>query len=218
MRLSSSEYVVLVAALFAVTAAGATLVAVLTHFHGRLAESTRRRLFWTVLLAYALAVGVNLESLLLGNTLVLAAAVVGGAKIGSLFSSRSALIAGSVAASVADIVSFTIGPTRWLFEGIDLERWGRINYLMISMPWGHRLVPVMGVGDLLFVAVFYHAMRHLGVPRWLCLAAPLAGLTVALAVGLRLSGAFGIPFMTAAVLLALWYHDRAAARTGLGDV
>lgn len=143
------------------------------------------------------------DSVALSNVTVVAAGAAAGVLIAGLVASREALVALAIAASIADIVSFTTGPTRWLLDRDPTDAGaGLLEYLTVTLPWGDRLLPVVGIGDLMFTAAYYLILRTLRVAPGLALAAPLAGLLVALAVGLAFGGAWAIPFMSATTVAA----------------
>lgn len=142
-------------------------------------------------------------SLLVSDAIVLAAAAVIGTAIGSRFRDPAAITAFAIAAAIADILSFTLGPTRSLLEGADRSPGSVVSYLTVSVPAAGATVPVVGLGDLLILTTFVVALRRVGAPPVAGATVPTTGLLIALAIGLALGGAFGIPFMAAAVVTYL---------------
>jgi hypothetical protein len=124
------------------------------------------------------------------------------------------LVALAVAASVADIISFSTGPTRWLLEGPTGEMWAGLPYLAVTVPVAGQPIPVVGIGDLLLFTTFFLGLTRLGVGRAASFVTLACGLLVALVVGLLRGGAFGIPFMAAGVVLLLVPLMRRERRDG----
>jgi hypothetical protein len=156
-----------------------------------------------VALVYAMLLLLRPAGLVWSNVAVLAVSIAVGTRIGRGLGSRGALLAFAITASVVDIVSFTTGPTRWLLGRGTAPAWEGIRYLAVSLPSSDRVIPMVGVGDLLVLAVLLTGLRGLGLPALSSASVLWAGLLVALAVGLAAGGAFGIPFMAVAAALCL---------------
>jgi len=156
-----------------------------------------------VALAYATVLVLRPDGLEWSNAAVLAVSIAVGTRIGRGLGSRGALIAFAVTASIIDIASFAAGPTRWLLGGGADSAWEGLGYLAISLSVSDRVVPVVGVGDLLVLAALFTGLRGLRLPAFSSAVALWAGLLAALAVGLAAGGAFGIPFMAVAAGLCL---------------
>lgn len=157
-----------------------------------------------VALVFATLLLLRPAGLVWSNVGVLAISISVGTRIGRGLRSRGALLTFAITASVIDIVSFTTGPTRWLLGAEAAPAWGGIRYLAVSLPVSSRVVPLVGVGDLLVLAVLFTGLRGLGLPALSSASVLWAGLLVALAVGLTVGGAFGIPFMAVAAAIHLW--------------
>jgi hypothetical protein len=111
---------------------------------------------------------------------------------------------------LADIVSFTVGPTRALLDRFGGSTGTLVPYLAVTIAWRGQQVPVAGIGDLILLGVFFLGLRQVGFRAWAGWAVPTLGLLVALAVGLVAGGVFGIPFMAAAVVAVLYARRRRA--------
>jgi hypothetical protein len=140
----------------------------------------------------------------LGSAAVLVVAPLAGVAMGRMLRGRETVIAFSIGAAIADIIS-----VYWGLAG-DLARSARgpgslLSYLAVSVPMDGTVVFVVGAGDLLFLAYFFTTLRDMGVravPRFLV---PVAGLLAALTFGLATPGpAPGIPFMAGAVVAYLF--------------
>lgn len=169
---------------------------------------------WAWLVVHGLLLPLHPSSLFLSNGLVLGSAVGAGVLLQRFVPTAGALVALSVAASVADIISFSTGPTRWLLEGPAGETWAGLPYLAVTLPMTGRPVPVVGIGDLLLFTAFFLGLTRLGVKRAASFVALASGLLVALGVGLLRGGTFGIPFMAVGVLLLLVPTIRRERRDG----
>jgi hypothetical protein len=161
------------------------------------------------LVAHLVLLILHPPSLIVSNVVVLGSAVGAGVLLVRLVPTPGALAALAIAASVADIVSFSSGPTRWLLGGGWGQTWAGLSYLAISLPVNERVVPIVGIGDLLLFPTFYLGLSSLGWDRRISFGILAGGLLAALAVGLTRGGAFGIPFMALGVLVLLLPSGRA---------
>jgi hypothetical protein len=172
----------------------------------------RNAWIWAWIGLHVALLALHPSSLILSNALVLGSAIGGGVLIYRTVPTPGALMALAVAASVADIISFTVGPTRWLLDPASGELWEGLPYLTVSLPMAERTVPVIGIGDLLLFAGFFLGLRRLGPGRIVSFTTLACGLLVALWVGLIRGGAFGIPFMAVGVFLLLAPSIRAGGK------
>lgn len=83
-----------------------------------------------------------------------------------------------------------------------------LQYLCLSLPVQGRMVLIVGIGDLLVLAAIYSALRRLGNTGVWAFSAPLAGLLLAVLVGLLAGGTFAIPFIAATTLVYAYYSVR----------
>lgn len=136
------------------------------------------------------------------NCLVLVTALAAGILLSRTVGSVGALVTLLVVAGVVDFVSAQAGPSRWIVaqarqaRGVPL-----LQFLAVSIPLKGKIVPVIGVGDLMFFTVCVAALTRAGWTGAQALAAPLAGLLTALAVGLWAGFTPALPFVAAAVML-----------------
>ena len=153
-----------------------------------------------VLFAHATLLVLRPSGLLVANVTVLVSSACAGAALARLARTRSALLALAAAASAAAVVSYLVGPTRWVLERAGTAReWGVSHYLAVFVPVRTGAVPVVGWGDLVVVAAFYTALRGLGAGVWGAAGPPVLGLVAALGLGLAHGGAYAVPFMTIAL-------------------
>jgi len=167
----------------------------------------RRNVLWLLLLLILVLYGLLLyfrpSNLLLSNAIVLAVTTIGGTLIGIGITTRGAVVSFSIAASLADIMSFTVGPTRILQDRFGGAINSLITYLTLTITVRGHVAPLIGIGDLMILSAYFVALRELGYSPWIAFGAPVIGVIVALLVGLVFGGAFGIPFMAVAVVVLL---------------
>ncbi len=150
---------------------------------------------------------------LITNWAVLAAAVAVGSAIGRLLKSPPSLYSFGLAASVADVLSYTRGVTFWLLSDPRQEANPLLSLLTISLPAQDSLQPVVGIGDLIILAALTFAFLRMGYRSPGLILAPLAGLMAALLIGLRIGGIFAIPFIVGAALIALRVRQQRGSAT-----
>ncbi len=157
-----------------------------------------------VLTGYAAVLVTRPDGWLRADVVVLVVAVALGSSLGLLIDSRVALASFCLAASVADVVSFYTGPTAELLERYRSGANDLLLYLCLSLPIQDTLRPIIGIGDLFILAAIYFVFHRLGHRGVAAFAAPVAGLLVALGVGVAVGGIFGVPFVAATTLAYLW--------------
>ena len=149
-----------------------------------------------------LALAVFRGNLLASNCFVLAGALVAGTLLSRQIGSVGALATMLVVAAIVDVISVHGGPSRWLVEQAQQARGVPVlQFLAISFRLRGRLVPVIGVGDLMFFTAVVSAVRRIGWSEISALVVPLAGILSALAVGLFTGFTPALPFLAGAVLL-----------------
>ncbi len=136
---------------------------------------------------------------------VLVVALFAGLLLSRQIGSLGALATMLVVASITDLISSHAGISRWL---VDQARQGHgvtmLQFLAVSVRAKQKLVPIIGVSDLMFFTICVSVTRRLGWPEAWTLMAPLAGLLAALAVGLFAGFTPALPFMATAVLLCAY--------------
>lgn len=143
------------------------------------------------------------KNLLASNALVLAAGASAGIWLGRFLRSELSLLAFTYAAAVVDLASVMFGPTRWLIESKARGGVSPLRYLAVCAHAGGKLLAVIGAGDVLLVAAIARAMAGLGYRLQTVLLVALAGMLSATLVGLAWRPMPGIPFLAAAVTVAL---------------
>ncbi len=165
---------------------------------------------------YASVLAVGPLNAVLGSLVVLVVGTLVGSCLGLLLTTRAALVSFIVVAAIADVVSSTSGVTERLSQAHRQGTSHLLQALCVSVPVDGRLRPIVGIGDLVILGATYFALTRLGLRATPAFLAPLAGLLVALVVGLRVGGVFAIPFIAVGTLALLWFEARRRSRESLG--
>ncbi len=203
---------VAVALVFAVCIVAAVALHLGTRWTTRLAPRTLLALTALALALYAALLAIRPASVALADLAVFAVALLTGSALGRLVNARAALVPMCIAAAVADIASFEFGATGRLIRSFERGTSNLLQYLCLSLPLRGHTIPVVGIGDLLILTALYAGMRRLGYRGLPALLAPLAGLLLAVVVGLFAGAIFAIPFIAATTIAYLWWADRRAHR------
>ena len=149
-----------------------------------------------------LALSVFRTNFVATNCFVLATALVAGTLLSRRLGSIGALSTMLVVAAIVDLISAWAGPSRWLVnQAQQAHGLALLQFLVISLRVKEKLVPVIGVGDLMFFTAVVSVVRRLGWPEIPALTVPLAGILSALAVGFFAGFTPALPFLAASVLL-----------------
>lgn len=144
----------------------------------------------------------------LNNAVILLVSLAVGSIIGRLLSSDYGLLAFLIAASVADIVSFTGGFTDKIITNFRSGESDLLLYLAIMVKNSSGLIPVIGIGDLVILTALFFALKRLNYSNILCFLAPLTGLLAALITGIIAGGIPGVPFLAASVMIFIFIQKR----------
>jgi hypothetical protein len=203
--------------LFSLLAAGVTVCGVAAVVWAarvvvRLSRSQRRFLAIACLLGY-----VTVLVLRPSVWPVIDVAVLAGAIAGVLFLERGLLTPGAVmtflaAGAVADFVSMSGGLSRLLIERHRTGTSDLLLYLTLVAPVGDRVIPIVGIGDLLVGGTAATALLRLGLRPVAVMGAITIGLLSALAYGLWRGGTPALPFIAGAIFLLVVQHGSRAAR------
>jgi hypothetical protein len=169
---------------------------------GSLSRARQNQLAVFLFGAGALAVARWHPSIILTNGVVLLAALLAGAFLSRQIGTAGALATMLMVAAIVDLLSAYAGPSRWL---IDQARRGHtgyaLQYLAVSWKLKDRVVPVIGISDLMFFTLAVSVVRRLGWHEMPALLVPLGALLSALVVGLWAGFTPALPFLAAGVLL-----------------
>jgi hypothetical protein len=153
--------------------------------------------------ACVLALALFGSKIVVTDCLVLAGALAAGALLSRQIGSLGALSTMLIVAAIVDLISAHAGPSRWLVNQAQQARGvPALQFLAVSLELKGRLVPVIGVGDLMFFAAVVSVVRRLGWSEASAFAAPLAGILAALGVGLFTGFTPALPFLAVAVLVS----------------
>jgi len=145
-------------------------------------------------------------------------AVLAGAAGGALLIQAGLRSPGSVAvflavAAAVDLVSMSGGLSRILIEKYRTGASDTLLYLTLVAPIRGRVVPIVGIGDLLVGGAAAVALIRLGLRPLAVMGAISVGLLAALMYGLWRGGAPALPFVAGAVVpLVLWHLSKLKKR------
>jgi hypothetical protein len=137
---------------------------------------------------------------MVGDILILLLSISAGKILDGMIKSWQALIVFCLALAIMDIVSFYFGLTASLVESYREGNTLLLQYVSICIPTGKGIQPIMGIGDTMAMATTYAILIQLRYPGGWAFLVPLAGLLVAMAVGLRVGGIFALPFLAGALI------------------
>lgn len=149
------------------------------------------------------------------NCLVLAAALCAGVLLSRIVRSAQALMAFLVAGATGDIVSTYAGPTHWLLAQIEHGGGAGMQFWATCIRVRGVLIPVIGLGDLLFFAFSVTVMRRLGWPEGPAFLVPLGAYLVALGAAFATRFTPAIPWLAAAVILYAFATHRTQPKASL---
>lgn len=172
-------------------------------FLSSLPGSKQKRVVGCSLALCALPLALFRTSIVTSDCFVLLTALVAGILLSRTVGSVGALVTMLLVAAVVDFISTQVGPSRWLVEQARQSRGVTVlRYLAVSIQLRGKIIPIIGVGDLMFFTVCVTTLRRMGWTGTKAFAAPVAGLLSALGVGLWAGFTPALPFVAAAVLLS----------------
>jgi len=122
-----------------------------------------------------------------------------------------------VVAAVVDMLSVSGGISRALVERYREGTSDLLLYLTLVVPIRNRVIPIVGIGDLLIGGAAATALLRLGLRPVAVMGTFAIGLLTALAYGLWRGGAPAVPFVAAAVLFLVWRHSIRPTRQSASD-
>jgi hypothetical protein len=172
---------------------------------GSASASRQNRIAVAAIGICTLAAAVFPNDIVVTNLFVLAAALVAGTLLSRRIGSAGALLTMLLVAAIVDVISAHVGPSRWLVDRAQQAQGATVlRFLAISFQLKQRLVPAIGVGDLMFFTAVVSVMRRLGWSETRALAVPLGGILSALGVGLVTGFTPALPFLAGSV----WFYAR----------
>jgi len=152
-------------------------------------------------------------SVILSDTFMLLSAASFCVLLGRGIKTAPSIVSFSIAASIADIVSFNWGPTHYLVKAAEhVDAASLLNLMAFSIVLKGNTYPIVGLGDFVFLGIYFLALRQIGAGSWAQFIIPTAGLLGALVVGVLVGGIYAIPFMAAVVICYLFFSHRLSPR------
>jgi hypothetical protein len=180
----------------------------------------QRRSFRFTLIAFLLSLLIYVSlffvrpvSVFLSDTFMLLFAASICVLIGRSIKTTPSIVSFSITASIADIVSFNLGPTHYLMKaGEQLDPASLLNLLAFSIVFKGNICSIVGIGDFIIIGIYFIALRQIGIGLWMQFIIPTVGLLGALVVGVLVGGIYAIPFMAATVIGYLFFSHRLSSR------
>jgi len=193
-----------------------TIVSVIVVFVGvMLTLNLKRRILLSVtilvILSYVALLILQPDNFLLSDILVLITSVMAGSLLGTTIINEASVITFSVTVAIVDFFSFSGGPTAKIISSYQGGKSLLLQYLAISIPLGSKIVPIVGIGDLLIMGAIFYSLKRLNYSSKECLLVPNIGLLMALVIGLIVEGIYALPFVAAMVITYLIYRKRSKA-------
>jgi hypothetical protein len=148
------------------------------------------------------------------NLLLIGAAVSAGELVAKGLRAQSYLVLAAIVAAVADTYSVAVGPTAKLAGSETALRHMALHWPAIG---GGAVIPIVGVGDFLFLSIFLVGARKFSLGALRNLVALMASFAVGFAftiIGTVLFGIPGLPalpFMCVAFLVVNWRRLRVSS-------
>ncbi len=149
----------------------------------------------------------GLDNLIISNGIILLTATVAGSLIGRMLNHEVSIITFSVVASIMDFFSYSNGLTAAINTAASSDSM-ILRYLVIHIPFGSKVIGLVGIGDLYILGCIYFALRSLGYSERGSVLAPLGGILIALVIGITVGGIFGVPFIVCPAIIFLVYHSK----------
>jgi len=200
-----------------VTLGGLAAVVLAARWVPRVAPSWTKPLAGCCLLTYCAVLVLRPSAWPVMDFAVLTGAVGGVLLLERGLRTPGAVTAFLVVAAVVDMLSVSGGVSRALIERYREGTSDFLLYLTLVVPIRSRVVPIVGIGDLLIGGAAATALLRLGLRPLVVMGTFAIGLLTALAYGLWRGGAPAVPFVAAAVLFLVWRHSIRPARQSGSD-
>lgn len=197
------------------------LVAGCLYAGARLTRCLTRPWLWSALVialaAYAVLLWTKVAQWPISDIAVMLVALLAAATIGPNITSSSALITFCLTAGIVDFFSFSGGLTAKIIADYEQGHSLLLQYLSITAPLSDRIIPIIGIGDLIILGSVYCALPRIGHHDWLTFLFPLGGLLIALGVGLLMGGIYALPFIGGATIAYLLWRTKARSSPPIGN-
>jgi hypothetical protein len=155
------------------------------------------------ILIYCLMILLQGSDWFISDCLIIIISILAGFVIGNSISTISSLIVFCITAGLVDFVSFTAGLSAKIIEDYSKGHNLILQYLCISMPIDGKIVPLLGIGDLFVLGIILQSLNKIGLESWFVSLIPIAGLLIALFLGLMVHGIYALPIMGGVTILFL---------------
>jgi hypothetical protein len=154
-------------------------------------------------LIYTLMILFKASNWFISNLLVISISILAGFSIGSSISTKSSLIVFCITAGIVDFISFKGGLSAKIIEDYASGHNLLLQYLCIVIPYNGKIVPLLGIGDLFVLGIIFRSLIRIGYKSWFISLIPIAGLLIALFLGLMFQGIYALPFIGGMTILFL---------------
>jgi hypothetical protein len=154
-------------------------------------------------LIYCLMISFQVSNWVIGNCLIIAISILAGFAIGNSISTVSSLIVFCITAGIVDFVSFTGGLSARIIEEYSKGHNLILQNLCISIPFHGKIVPLLGIGDLFVLGIILRSLNKIGFESWFVPLIPIAGLLIALLIGLMFHGIYALPIIGGVTIIFL---------------
>jgi len=155
------------------------------------------------MLLYLLVLLLRPSSLILSNGALLLAATSVGAMVGLALGSRGAILMFCLIMAMVDSFPFNEGLTRRLLEAYAATDGDLLRYVALTIPVEDRILPVIGIADLLVVSALHSGLYLLSMPTLVSVGVLLASLLVAVLIGLSAGGVPALPVIAAGAAILM---------------
>jgi hypothetical protein len=156
-----------------------------------------------VILVYTIIILLQVSNYFISNLLVISISILAGYFIGNSISTKSSLIVFCLTSAIVDLISFKGGLSAKIMEDYASGHNILLQYLSISLPINSKLVPLVGLGDLFVMGIIFQSLFKIGYNNWFVSIIPIAGLVIALFIGLLVHGIYALPFIGGSTILFL---------------
>ncbi len=162
---------------------------------------------------YIIIIFLQITNLMLSNILVITLSIIAGYGVFKTFSKEAlaqSIVIFAITASLVDFFSFGGGLTSEIIRSWEEESNVLLLFLCITIEVGPTIIPIVGIGDLFNITIFYCALDQLNYleKRIANYIIPTLGLLLALIVGLYVGGIYAIPFMASTTILFVVINQR----------
>ena len=192
-----------------VAVGGLAITMALAQGLARSGGGTRWSVVVPIMVGYALLFAALPLPALVTNLALLVAGAAIAIALSTSMGTVGAVVAFAISASVVDLWSFTDGLTRTLLDRFGSGEASILRLLALTVSIDGLTWAIVGIGDLAIgTAIFLGLTRGAGFAAREVAAVLCASLAAAVAVGVLIGGAAGLPFFAVATLAYTWLRPR----------